>query len=246
MSHPFLSVIIPAYNEAKRIPLTLIDVDYHLAKAEFSYEIIVVDDHSTDATPTIVTKFAEMVKNLRLEKNPAERGYGNTIMAGMRAARGNWRLTMDADNAIAADEFFRILPYLGLTHGYDIIIASRAEKGSKFEPKLPLGRRLAEWVLNRFTRLTLRSPIRDFLLGFRCFSAEAAGRIFQTARIGGWGGLAEGILLGERLGYRPKEIPARIAHIRGSHFKLRYYLQIAWGAVKIRWWLSRGKYKMDS
>ena len=164
----------------------------------------------------------------------------------MRAARGNWRLTMDADNAIAVDEFFKILPYLSLTHGYDVIIAARAEKGSKFEPKFSMIRRIIEWMLNRFARIFFHSQVKDFLLGFRCFSADAAERIFGGVKIGAWGGVLESIVLGERLHYRIKEIPVHIAHVTGSHFRLRYYLQIVWHAVRMRWWLSRGKYALTN
>ena len=245
MARPFLSVIIPAYNEAQRIPLTLVDLDHHLAAVEFSYEIIVVDDNSTDKTPAVVTQFGEMIKNLRLERNPGKLGYGNTIAAGMRAAHGEWRLTMDADNSISIQEFVKAIPYLRLTNGFEVLLASRVEKGSRFDPPLPTERRIAEWLLNRFIRLAMKSRLRDTLLGFRCFSSGVAERVFGAVKIEQWGGVIEGVLLAERLGYPVKEIPVSIAHVRGSHFLMRDYLQIAWGAVKIRWWLNRGKYNIN-
>ncbi|MCX6703060.1 MAG: glycosyltransferase [Candidatus Wolfebacteria bacterium] len=96
---PYLSVIIPAYNEAKRLPLTLIDIDKHLSKADFSYEIIVVNDGSKDGTAEIVNRFSHLVKNLSLIDNKINHGKGWVVKQGMLESKGNIRLFMDSDNA---------------------------------------------------------------------------------------------------------------------------------------------------
>src|SRR5688500_16994103 len=110
MTKPFLSVIIPAYNDAEQLPLTLIDVDRHLADAEFSYEVLVINDASTDQTREIVLRLASSAKNLKLIDNPDHRGRGATVKLGMLAAKGNWRLVFDPSNAISIVEFNKILP----------------------------------------------------------------------------------------------------------------------------------------
>ena len=100
MPKPFLSVIIPAYNESKRLPLTLIDVERHLAEAEYSWEIVVVNGGSSDATAEITNRFSHLIPNLRLLDYQENHGKGWAVREGMLQAHGNWRLFMDADNRL--------------------------------------------------------------------------------------------------------------------------------------------------
>src|SRR3990167_9312131 len=108
---PYLSVIIPAYNEAKRLPLTLIDIDKKLSEANYSYEIIVVNDGSKDNTAEIVRRFSHLIKNLRLIDNKENHGKGWVVRQGMLEATGDIRLFMDADNSTKVDEITKFLPY---------------------------------------------------------------------------------------------------------------------------------------
>src|SRR3972149_6478692 len=94
---PFLSVVIPAYNEAERIPLTLIDIDKHLSQAKYSYEIIVVNDGSTDDTAAVVERFTKMIPGLRVTGYGENRGKGGAVKFGMLEAQGRYRLLTDAD-----------------------------------------------------------------------------------------------------------------------------------------------------
>ena len=105
VNQPFLSVIIPARNEVKRLPLTLIDIDRHLSKADFSYEIIVVDGISTDGTPELVDKFKDIIANLKLVKLETNEGKGGAVKRWMLEAEGRYRLFTDADNATTIDHF---------------------------------------------------------------------------------------------------------------------------------------------
>src|SRR3989344_2275373 len=115
--NPFLSKIIPAYNEVKRLPLALIDIDRHLSEAEYSYEIIVVNDGSNDATAETVNRFSHLIKNLRLIDNQENHGKGWAVRQGMLSAKGNWRLFMDADNSTSIDHFNDMLPYFSAGGG---------------------------------------------------------------------------------------------------------------------------------
>src|SRR3989344_9700115 len=120
MAHLYLSVIIPAYDEAERIPLTLVDIDRHLSKAEFSYEILVVNDGSKDKTAEIVKKMAKTIKNLKLADFPNNRGKGAVVRTGMLTAQGEVRLFTDADNSTSISHFFNMIPYLkSKTEKYD-------------------------------------------------------------------------------------------------------------------------------
>ena len=153
MAKPFLSVIIPAYNEADRLPLTLIDVDRHLSGAEYSYEIFVVDDGSTDNTSELTRKFMAVVKNLKLLNNPEHRGKGAAVKIGMLSAHGNWRLAMDADNSVTVAEFNNMMQYFSLDQGFEVITASRYVKGARLRPQLPMLRRLIERLLNFYPHI---------------------------------------------------------------------------------------------
>ncbi len=243
MARPYLSIIIPTYNEAKRLPLMLIDLDYHLAKAEYSYEIIVVDD-SSDATPEIVERFIPLIPNLKLIRNPERRGKGAATKIGMVSAKGNWCLAIDGDNSISIAEFGKVLPYISGHEGaYDIIVGSRAVKYAKVR-NFPWSRKIIERGLNLWTRLIFRSKIKDLLIGFQCFSREAADKVFALTKTTGWTAGAEALLLGEKIGFKIKEIPIVAVHEPGSSFRTRDYLQILSETIKIRWWLTRGKYKL--
>src|SRR5205807_2008548 len=119
MIKPFLSVVIPAYNEAKRLSRTLLDLDRYLSQAEYSSEIILVDDGSTDGTGEIAQRFGHIIKSLHVISHTANKGKGAAVKTGMLAAKGNWRLFMDADNSTSIDQFQTMLPYM--KEGYDII-----------------------------------------------------------------------------------------------------------------------------
>ncbi len=242
VARPFLSVIIPAYNEANRLPLTLIDVDRHLSAQPYAYEILVIDDGSSDATAEIARRFSGVIKNLKLINNPENRGKGAAVKIGMLTAKGNWRLQMDADNSNPVPEFHKMMPYFTPEHGFDIVIASRGVKGSKIAPPMPLLRRICEWVLNLKIRLILNSKVKDFLLGFHCFSGESAEKIFSLVRLTSWSYAVESLVLGEKLGFKIKEIPIAASYDAGSRFRMGNYLQIIWETIKIWWWLKRKRY----
>src|SRR3989344_1142247 len=103
MAKPFLSIIIPAYNEAERLPPTLIDIDQKLSTAEYDYEILVVDDGSTDKTAAIVRNMAKGIRNLKLIDNDHNKGKGAAVRQGMLLAKGKIRLMADADNSTSID-----------------------------------------------------------------------------------------------------------------------------------------------
>jgi dolichyl-phosphate beta-glucosyltransferase len=134
MARPFLSVVIPAYNEAKRLPLTLIDVDRHLSQQDFSYEIITVISKGSDQTAQIVERLATMITNLKVITLQDDKGRGFAVRTGMSAAKGSWKLSMDADNSTTIVEFLKMRPYLAPSgdasatereNVYDVIIGSR-------------------------------------------------------------------------------------------------------------------------
>lgn len=243
---PFLSVIIPVYNEAKRIPLTLVDVDKRLQEAEYSSEIIVVDGGSRDLTVPIVKRFGEFVPNLRLIEIKENYGKGYVVRQGMLKAKGSFRLFMDADNSTTIDQFNNMLPFF--KEGYEVVIGSRDIKGARLLPPQPwykrwlgdLGNILIQVVLFEFLR-----GIWDTQCGFKCFSEEAAQKIFSLSRLNQWGFDFEVLALAKKMGYKIKEIPVRWVNDVNSKVGLKGYFSTLRDLARVRWNFWRNKYNFD-
>lgn len=244
MAKPFLSVIIPAYNEAKRLPLTLIDIDKHLDEQEYSYEIVVVNDGSTDDTAEIAERFSSLINNLRLINNEENRGKGAVVRQGMLEAKGLWRLFMDADNSTSIVEFNKMIPYF--KSGYDVVIGSRNVKYARMMPPQPFYKRILGRLGNIFIQIVLIRGIWDTQCGFKCFSEEAAEKVFSLTKITKFGFDAESLALAKALGYKIKELPVFWVNDVRTHVKLKDYLQVFWETVKIRWWLLRNAYHINN
>jgi dolichyl-phosphate beta-glucosyltransferase len=252
-SIPLLSVIIPAHNEAKRLPLTLIDIDRHLSKVDFSYEIIVVDNHSSDATPEIVKRFSSIIKNLILVEEK-QKGKGAAVRTGMLQAKGEIRLFTDADNSTSIDQIFKMLPYLrksGINDNlgddlndeeyYDIVIASRDVEGAQLIPAQAWYRRIAGDIGNFIIRILLLPGIFDTQCGFKVFSKEAAENIFSIIRIKGWAFDVEVLALAKKMGYRIKEVPVVWVNNPFSLVNWKAYLIFLVEVLKIKWWMLNFK-----
>ena len=232
---PFLSVIIPVYNESKRISLTLIDVDRKLSKADYSSEIIVVNDGSSDNTVEAVSKFLPLVKNLRVVDNKENHGKGFVVKQGMLEAKGTFRLFMDADNSTSVDQVGKMLPYF--KEGYDVVIGSRDIKGAELVPPQPFYKRMLGNVGNLVIQVLLLPGLWDTQCGFKWFSEEAAGKIFGLLKINRWGFDVEALALAKKMGYRTKEIPVRWVNNADSRVKFGGYVSSLWDVVRVRWWL---------
>lgn len=135
-----LSVVIPAYNEERRLPKTLEEIDKYLSRQNYNYEIIVVSDGSKDRTPDVVRGIMPRIKNLRLIDNKENHGKGYVVRQGLLEAKGDFRLFTDADNSTSIDHIERMWPWF--EKGYDIIIGSRDVKGAILDPPQPFQRRL--------------------------------------------------------------------------------------------------------
>lgn len=239
---PFLSVIIPAYNEEKRLSLTLIDINKHLSEADFDYEILVVNDGSTDATVEIARRFSHLIKNLKIIDNQINKGKGAVVRQGMLEANGKWRLLTDADNSTSIDQFHKMLPYFN--EGYDVVIGSRDIKGAKLIPPQPFYRRFLGDIGNLIIQVLLLPGIKDTQAGFKCFSEKATEDVFSKARINRWGFDVEILAIAKKLGYKIKEIPIVWVNNPFSHVKPQAYFQVLFEVFKVRWWLWRNIYKI--
>lgn len=241
---PYLSIIIPTYNEARRLPQTLIDIDFRLQNANFTYEIIVVDDGSKDATIEVAEKFSKMIKNLRFIENEKNKGKGGVVKQGMLQAKGHVRLFTDADNSTSIDQFNKMIDYF--KQGYQVVIGSRDIKGAKLEPAQAFYKRWLGNIGNLIIQILVLPGLKDTQCGFKAFSEEAAQRIFPLIKINRWAFDIEVLALAKALGYKIKEIPVIWKNDLESKVKLSAYLQVLAEVVKIRTWLWKNEYKLKN
>lgn len=242
----YLSVIIPAYNEAKRIGNTLLDIDKYLSEQDYSYEILVVLDGSTDNTPHTVENYKKLVKNLEVIGYKKNQGKGVAVRKGMLYASGEWRLFTDADNATSIDHLDKMWPMV--QEGYEVIISSRDSKdvaGARQEISQSFVKRWMGNLANVSIQIIGVWGIWDTQNGFKMLSAKAAQDIFSLTKINRWGFDIELLALAKKLGYKIGIIPALWRNDPMSQVTLLGYLYTFVELLKIRWNLIRNVYDID-
>jgi len=240
-----LSVIVPAYNEAARLPKTLSRLQEYLAGKSFTYEILVVLDGPTDATLDVLGRLSKQIDYLGIIDRRLNRGKGYTVKEGMLAARGQIRLFTDADNSTDIDHFDKMKPLFD--QGCDIVIASRnaadaagaAQVVSQAWYKRAIGR-----LGNRLVQVVAVPGIWDTQCGFKAFRAEAAERIFSQMTLDRWGFDIEVLALAQRLNYKIGIVPARWLNDDRSHVRMSDYLRVLGDTFTVRRNLLTGKYNL--
>ncbi|MEJ2734297.1 MAG: glycosyltransferase family 2 protein [Anaerolineae bacterium] len=202
-TRPVASVIIPAWNEERRMSASLKQVAAFVQELSQSIEVIVVDDGSTDATPTIVEEFGQQHPFIKLIRNP-HGGKGAAVKTGVARAEGQYLIISDTDLSVPIQELPKFLP--PTLDGYDIAIASREIKGAQRIDE-PYYRHLMGRVYNLLVRLVAVPGIQDTQCGFKAFRREVAREIFPYQTIEGWGFDVEILFIAQRLGYRIVEVP---------------------------------------
>jgi glycosyltransferase involved in cell wall biosynthesis len=211
-----LSVIIPAYNEQSRLPETLERVSSFLIGRNFEFwEMLVVDDGSTDQTAEMAEAYSRSNRNTRLLKNPGNRGKGYSIRHGMLAARGEWRLFTDADLSAPIEDFAK-LEHAVESKNAAVAIGSRGLSSSVIEVHQPAFRENAGKIFNLVMRAVTGLPFHDTQCGFKLFSARAAETAFKLQRLEGFGFDVEVLLIARLHGFRIDEVPVRWSHVEGT------------------------------
>ena len=242
MSEIYLSVIIPAYNEEKRLPKTLREVDGYLRKQNYNSEIIVVSDGSTDRTCEIVEGLKNEIKNLKLICEKINQGKGYAVRIGMLKAKGEFRLFTDADNSTPIEQIEKMWPYF--EEGYEIVIGSRDIKGAVLDPPQNLFRRFVGEVFKYLRKIIVNLwEIEDSQCGFKCFKGEAAEKIFPKCKINRFAFDPEILLVGKKLGYKIKEVPVYWKNDPDSKVRLKSMVKMLLDLLKIRWNLIKNEYK---
>ena len=239
----YLSVVVPAYNEAGRLPGTLRRFQEYLSAKPFSYEIIVVLDGPTDPTREVLEGMGSEIRCLRILDRNVNRGKGYTVREGLLQASGRVRLFSDADNSTDIAHFDKMRPLLDA--GYELVICSRDSKdapGARQAVPQARCKRLIGDLGNLLVQLLVARGIWDTQCGFKAFRDYAAEQIFSRTVIDGWAFDIEALALARRLDYKIGIVPAYWINDPRSHVKLWSYLEVLLDTVRIWRRLSRDKY----
>lgn len=240
----YLSVVIPCYNEERRIERNLLIKINYLRKQSYTWEIVLVDDGSSDKTSEIAKNFiashgAYHIKFITYTKN---KGKGYAVKKGMIASVGKYVLFSDLDNSTPLYELPRLLDS---AMDFDIIIASRYIEGSKIVKKQTLTRRFVSRLGNLFIRFIIGLNLRDTQCGFKLFSQESSRRIFTYMRSQRWGFDIEALLLAKELHYSIKEVPVAWTDSGDSKLQpMSASMMVFSEAIKAKWNIMTNKYNI--
>jgi len=216
----FLSVVIPAYNEEYNLRTGVLDSVYDfLAEQKYSWEIIFVNDGSTDNTVTLAKDFSQKHDNFTVMDEP-HRGKGGTVIAGITKAKGEIILFTDTDQATPIDQLEKVLPKF--SSGYDVVIGSRTGREGA-----PLVRKFMAYGFSLLRLIVLRLPFSDTQCGFKAFTKIAADEIFKRLKIFNNGAKVSGasvsagfdleiLYISRKLGYKIAEVPVDWHHKEGT------------------------------
>jgi len=200
-----LSVVIPAYNEEQRLPRTIEQVERYLHARGSTYEVVIVDDGSTDGTRQVMDRAEARYETVRVETMPQNRGKGRALATGVAVARGEEILVTDADLSTPIEELEKL--EASLQAGAGVAIASRAVKGSKVEISQPFYRVLMGKAFNLIVQVFLLPGIWDTQCGFKLFRADIAHDVFAHLSTDGFGYDPEVLYRAKKKGVRIVEVP---------------------------------------
>ncbi|MEA5078361.1 MAG: glycosyltransferase [Anaerolineaceae bacterium] len=235
----FLSILFPAHNEEERLPETLKKVEKFLAAQSFTYELLIIENASVDRTLAIAEEFAASHSYTRVLHEDLP-GKGRAVQTGMLAAKGEFRYVCDVDLSMPVEEILHFLP--PECSNYEIAIASREAKGAVRYGE-PHYRHLVGRVFNALVRWLTLPELNDTQCGFKCFTADAAEKLFPLMTIPGWTFDVEILAIARSWGYRIIEVP--IPWYYRGHSKvhvMRDSLKMALDLLDIRRNLRTGKY----
>lgn len=243
---PFLSIIVPAYNEEHRLPRSLHKIADFLREQPYRAEVIVVENGSTDDTSGVVARFQTQEMgggdHFTLRLMHSAPGKGAAVKVGMLAGDGDFLFICDADLSMPIEEIVKFLPPRFTYHSKDIAIASR-ELPDSVRYDEPGYRHLMGRVFNFIVRVMAIPGVEDTQCGFKCFTREAAQEIFPLQTINGWGFDIEVLFIGLRHGYDLVEVPINWYYMENSRISpIRDSVNMVLEVLKIRRNHWRGLY----
>jgi len=240
----YLSIVIPAYNEAQRIGKTLLETFSYLDSLNFKSEVLVVDDGSTDGTAGRVKELTKLANGrLRLIQTPGNRGKGYSIRNGMLQAQGEIILFYDADMSVPTTEIEKVIRPI-IEGQFDVVFGSRyLTNDLAGEPQSKLRRaisRVGNFVMRQVTGL----HYRDMQCGFKAFRNSVAKSVFRDQLIDGFGFDCEVLYLAAKRGWRLLEKPVICNHVAGSKINIMTTpVKVLLEVLTIRWNAILGLYE---
>jgi dolichyl-phosphate beta-glucosyltransferase len=216
VEQPWISVVVPVYNEEETVPGIVASLHERLAGLGRPYEIVVVDNASEDRTLEVLTPLLEDGR-VRVLRNEVNQGKGYSVRRGMLDAEGELRLMCDADCGPSLESLPRMLEALA---DADVIAGSRVTEGAQVDRQQPFRRRLVGWPFIALTRLLMREPTHDVYCGFKLWRGTVAELVFSRQRLDGWVFDAEVLAMARRLGFRIREVGVAWADREGSKLSI--------------------------
>jgi len=242
MNNIYLSIIIPAYNEGKRIIETLKKTTAYLKGQSYSWEIIVVSDGSKDNTAQVVQEFASQNENIKLIDNKENHGKGYVVRQGLLEARGDYRVFMDADNSTSVDHVEKMFPEF--KNGYDVVIGSRDMKDSKLAIPQSWFRQKVGDIFNLLVQFICGLwGIWDTQCGFKGLTRKCVEEIIPQCRVDRFAFDPEILVIAKRMGYKIKEVPVIWFNDAESKVKFSSTIKMAIDLLKIRLNIIKGSYE---
>ncbi|OGJ89100.1 MAG: hypothetical protein A2268_08875 [Candidatus Raymondbacteria bacterium RifOxyA12_full_50_37] len=240
---PFLSIVIPAYNEERRIGASLEAIKAYLASKAWRYEIVIADDGCSDNTEQVVRSILGANGPLIYLKGGQNQGKGNAVKRGMLASTGEFSLLTDADLSTPIEEFDKFLVHL--TSADSVVTGTRKTIGANVTKHQAFIRENMGKCFTLFTNVILSLGQSDYTCGFKVFGQAARQRIFSAARIDRWGYDSEIFFLAKLFGFTVTEVPVVWANSEATRVNLlldsaRSFKEL----FEIRWNQAGGKYKV--
>ncbi len=215
--NPFLSIIIPAYNEASRLPRTLPALRKFLEEQNFTWEVILSDDGSSDQTLEVTSEYFGDEGLVKISA-PKNRGKGFAVRQGVLAAKGEICLLSDADFSTPIQDFFKLYPLI--QDGYDISIGSRSLPDSNVTIRQAWYREGMGRAFNKFVKIIVLEGFIDTQCGFKCFRREKVTKIFEKMRIDRFSFDVEFLYLAQKSNLKISETPVEWHNVLESRVRI--------------------------
>lgn len=233
--------MVPAYNEAARLPVTLPKMAQYCER-HGSVEVLIVDDGSKDSTAAVVREFAARHPFARLLQNPGNRGKGYSVRHGMEKAQGEWILSTDADLSSPLEEVDKLLAAVEREKAAGAIGSRALDRSLVGVHQAPL----REWsgrMFNVIMRVTTGLPFRDTQCGFKLFRKDVARVVFPRQRLEGFGFDVEDLVIARIHGFKVVEVPVRWDNVEGTKVSALSGGRAFWDLAVVRWHQLAGRYR---
>jgi dolichyl-phosphate beta-glucosyltransferase len=243
--HEHISMVVPAFNEERRIERTITIIAEYMNRQRSPYDIIVSDDGSVDGTGDIVMALQRRPLPIQLVRNPRNEGKGSAVRRGVSVSSGDLVLVTDADLATPIEELEPLLAQIRA--GADIAIGSRGMRESRLVRRQPIYREMMGRLFNVLVQLTILPGVFDTQCGFKLFRGPVARRLFEHATIDGFTFDVEILGLAARAEYRLAEVPVRWSHVNHSKVSLgRDSVGMFRDMLKVAYRLRSGWYDLEA